>query len=338
MTLKATAMNKRARAIRVAVYNHKGGVGKTTLTINLADALSHLGKKVLLVDSDPQCNLTSYLVDDDVVDSLLDDSDTPKGQTLWAGLKPVVEGSGEPRQILPIEIEKLFLLPGDIRLSEFESLLDSFWVDCAQRRVRGFRGTAALSSMVNDVAQGIDADFVFYDAGPNIGPLNRVILLDCDYFIVPAACDLFSVRALKTLGHTLRDWIGQWDGVKRFAPDGVPLLLGKPKFLGYVPQRFRIYGASMARGHSFYLGQLEKRVFSDIVEPLRKIDPSLADATMSASKLGEVRDMGVLVEEAQKQGVPLSRVKGGNVGMKQNAQETFKQIAERVEQRTSNPS
>ncbi|HEU5069213.1 MAG TPA: ParA family protein [Verrucomicrobiae bacterium] len=82
-------MNNRARAIRVAVYNHKGGVGKTTLTINLADALSRLGKRVLLIDSDPQCNLTSYLVDDDVVDSLLDDSDTAKGQTLWAGLKPV---------------------------------------------------------------------------------------------------------------------------------------------------------------------------------------------------------------------------------------------------------
>jgi hypothetical protein len=45
--------------------------------------------------------------------------------------------------------------------------------------------------------------------------------------------------------------------------------------------------------------------------------------------------MGVLVEEAQKQGVPLSRVKGGNVAMKQNAQATFQQIAERVDQRTS---
>ncbi len=329
-------MNNRGRAIRIAVYNHKGGVGKTTLTINLAYALSCLRKKVLLVDSDPQCNLTSYLVDDDVVDALLDDSDTLKGQTLWSGLKPVVEGSGEPRQIPPIETDGLFLLPGDIRLSEFESLLDSFWVDCAQRRVRGFKGTTALSTLVNDAAEKINADFIFYDAGPNIGPLNRAILLDCDFFIVPAACDLFSVRALKTLGHTLRDWIGQWDNVRRFAPDSAPLLPGKPRFLGYVPQRFRIYGESMSRNHSYYLGQLEKRVFSDVVEPLRKLDPTLADVNMSASKLGEVRDMGVLVEEAQKQGVPLSRVRGGNVGMKQNAQETFKQIAERVDQRTSN--
>jgi cellulose biosynthesis protein BcsQ len=328
-------MNNRARAVRLAVYNHKGGVGKTTLTINLAHALSRLGRKVLLVDSDPQCNLTSYIVDDEVVDSLLDDSDTLKGQTLWSGLKPVVEGTGEPRQISLIETSGLHLLPGDIRLSEFESLLDSFWVDCAQRRVRGFRGTSGLSMLVNQTAQRIDADFVFYDAGPNIGPLNRAILLDCDFFIVPAACDLFSVRALKTLGHTLRDWIVQWDGIKRFAPDGVPILPGKPRFLGYVPQQFRVYGASMSRGHSFYLGQLEKRVFSDIVEPLRKLDPTLAEGSVSSSKLGEVRDFGVLVEDAQKQGLPLSRVKGGNAAMKKNAEATFNQIAERVLQRTN---
>ncbi len=327
-------MNNRARAVRLAVYNHKGGVGKTTLTINLADALSRLGKNVLLVDSDPQCNLTSYLVDDEVVDSLLDGSDTLKGETLWSGLKPVVEGTGNPRRVPMIETSGLFLLPGDIRLSEFESLLDGFWVDCAQRRVRGFRGTSALSGLVNEAAELIEADFVFYDAGPNIGPLNRVLLLDCDFFIVPVACDLFSVRALKTLGHTLRDWISQWEEVKRFAPDGAALLPGMPRFLGYIPQRFRVYGASMSRGHSFYLGQLEKRVFSDIVEPLRKLDPTFAERNVSLSKLGEVRDFGVLVEEAQKQGVPLSRVKGGNATMKRIADLTFQQMAERLTQRT----
>jgi cellulose biosynthesis protein BcsQ len=327
-------MSVRSRAIRLAIYNHKGGVGKTTLTINLANALRQLKQKVLLVDSDPQCNLTSYLVEDEVVDALLDASDTTKGKTLWSGLKPVVEGTGEPRHIPLIETNGLHLMPGDIRLSEFESLLDSFWADCAQRRVRGFRGTAALSSLVNAAAEEVDADFVFYDAGPNIGPLNRVLLLDCDFFIVPAACDLFSVRALKTLGHTLRDWVGQWDGIRRFAPDDVSLLPGRPRFLGYVPQRFRLYGASMVRGHSFYLGQLEKRVFSDIVEPLRKLDATLAEGSLSSFKLGEVRDFGVLVEEAQKQGRPLARVKGGNASLKADAQIVFDQMAKRLVQRT----
>ena len=60
---------------RIALFNHKGGVGKTTLTVNVAMALAAQGKTVLLVDSDPQCNLTSYLIDDEVVDDLLDTSE-----------------------------------------------------------------------------------------------------------------------------------------------------------------------------------------------------------------------------------------------------------------------
>ena len=67
----------------------------------------------------------------------------------------------------------------------------------------------------------------------------------------------------------------------------------------------------MTRDHSFYLGQLERRIQSDIVSPLRELDRTLIAANLGAAKLGEVRDFGVLVELAQKQGVPLARVKGG---------------------------
>ena len=91
----------------------------------------------------------------------------------------------------------------------------------------------------------------------------------------------------------------------------------------------------MTRGHGFYLGQLEKRIFSDIIKPLRKVDPVLADESVAASKLGEVKDLGVLVEEAQSQGVPLVQVKGGNAGMKAAADMLFQKIAERVIERTS---
>ena len=85
---------KKRGPIRLAVFNHKGGVGKTTLTMNLAAALASKGRRVLLVDSDPQCNLTSYLLDDQVVDDLLDQADSEEGQTLWSAVRPVSEATG----------------------------------------------------------------------------------------------------------------------------------------------------------------------------------------------------------------------------------------------------
>ena len=102
----------RHHAKRFAIFNHKGGVGKTTLTVNIAFAVASLGKKVLLVDSDPQCNLTSYLVEESVVDDMLDNSDGASGRTVWSAVKPIVEATGELREIepLPLSRKNLFLL------------------------------------------------------------------------------------------------------------------------------------------------------------------------------------------------------------------------------------
>ena len=60
-----------------------------------------------------------------------------------------------------------------------------------RRRLGGLRATTAIHSLVNRLVDLYNFDFVFYDTGPNIGALNRVLLLDSNYFIVPVACDLF---------------------------------------------------------------------------------------------------------------------------------------------------
>lgn len=333
---RAAVNIERHSATRLAVFNHKGGVGKTTLTVNIAAALAALGNNVLLVDADPQCNLTSYVIDDTVVDDLLDKSDSPSGQTLWSGLKPIVEATGELRAIKAVSLstKRLHLLPGDVRLSEFEAELNGMWAECFQRKLKGFRGTTALSSLINQVVDRERIDFVMYDSGPNIGALTRIVLLDCDYFIVPAACDLFSVRALKTLGHTLSNWIRDWDTISRLAPDGLYLLPGKPKFLGYIPQRFRVYRGQVIAGQSRYLIEIEKHIFSDIVTELRRIDPTLAAGPPSSFRLGQVKDYGQLVPASQQQGVPFKDVDSGKANQARDADATFTAIATKIISRT----
>jgi len=322
-------MTSPRRVPRVAIFNHKGGVGKTTLTVNIAAALALKGKSVLLVDSDPQCNLTSQLFEESVVDSFLEKSDSPTGGTIWSAVKPLVDEGAAVRIVSPYEtnIQKCFIVPGDIQLSQFEIELTDYWTKCKDEGPRGFNGTAALSTLIDGVVNAYKPDYVFYDTGPNIGPLNRAILLDCDYFIIPGACDLFSVRALKTLGHTLCKWIKTWQRIKEFAPKGAKVLQGTPALLGYIPQGFRVYGQTMTRLAAEYRARFEKQLYRDIISPLRKIDPSLAKSAVGDCKLGEVKDFGSLVQLSQQQGVPLWKVYGGVPYQLQEALAAFTEIA-----------
>lgn len=324
----------RSRAKRVVVFNHKGGVGKTTMTLNLAAALARMKRRVLLVDADPQCNLTTYLIASDVVDDLLDHSDDEDGQTLWSAVRPVHDALGDVNVIQPFEsgLKGLYILPGDIRLSEFENDLADFWTECFQRKLRGFRGTNALSSLISAVPGANHFDYVFYDVGPSVGPLSRVVMLDCDYFIVPVACDLFSLRALKTLGYTLVDWVQQWTGISSLAPADAAILPGRPVFLGFVPQGFRVY-RGIAHKQAQYLSRIEKEIYAQIVKPLRDIDPALAEGTMSELRLGQVQHFGALAPTSQEEGVPMFETHGGVGYMKELAFEAYSGIAKRIDSR-----
>src|SRR5215207_7205184 len=102
---------------KIALFNHKGGVGKTTLTINIADALADAGKTVLIVDADPQCNITSFYIDEPASEKLLGESnDNGADATLWSAVKPVVEGRGGIVDIPIWQVGKrpIHLLPGDV--------------------------------------------------------------------------------------------------------------------------------------------------------------------------------------------------------------------------------
>jgi len=321
---------------RIAIFNHKGGVGKTTLTVNVAAALAKQGKRVLLVDSDPQCNLTAYLVEESVVNDLLDHSDLQDGKTLWSAVKPVVDGLGEPKNIKAYEVaERLYLLPGDVRLAEFEQELNSLWAECFQRKSRGFRGTGALSEIVTKTVNQHSIDYVFYDSGPNIGALNRVILLDCDFFIVPAACDLFSLRAITTLGNTLAKWITDWDTISDLAPSTTELLVGRPKLLGFVPQRFRVYRGLPSGQYARFIPLLEKRIQADIVGVLKQIDEALVPASAYPLRMGEIKDFASLASASQTEGVPLFSVTGTPNTQCAEAFAEFTKLADAIVKRTS---
>lgn len=322
--------------VRIALFNHKGGVGKTTITVNLASALSELGKRVLLVDSDPQCNLTAYLVEEAVVNDLLDKSDTETGQTIWSSVSKICEGIGDLKYIRPIELPiGAYLLAGDVRLAEYEQELNSLWAECFRMRSRGIKGTTSLSTLVSHVSAEQNIDYVFYDCGPNIGPLNRIILLDCDYFVIPAACDLFSIRAISTLGQTLKTWIRDWMRIVDLAPEGLDLMSGLPHFIGYIPQRFRVYSGRLTSAYADAIPRIEKTIQNDILNQLASISSEYSKIFPHRLLLGEVKDFSGLVNASLAQGVPLWRANAGTPEQRADARDVFISLASAIIQRTN---
>ncbi|MDB4958195.1 MAG: hypothetical protein JWO36_5764 [Myxococcales bacterium] len=319
----------------LALFNHKGGVGKTTLVVNLAHAFAKAGKKVLLVDSDPQCNLSSFYLPEEQLDELLNNSLLARTETntLWSAIEPVVLGRGEVRKTSGIGVSAgVHLMVGDVLLSQYEEELPTAWTESFARKSRGYDVTCALSRVVRQTAQDIGADLVIYDVGPNVGPLNRTVLLDSDYFATPVHTDLYSLRALSTVGHSLTRWINDWKTVRLLASESdlKRLLFGQPKYLGYISSAYKMYAGGKARSHERWEAMIPERVEERIITPLAGIDRGLL--TGDPSKIGEVKDFHSLAALSQEYGKAIAQLVGiANSGHNANIAtiaDQFRQMAE----------
>ncbi len=328
---------------KLTLFNHKGGVGKTTLSINIAEALADAGHRILLVDADPQCNLTSFYMPEDILEKRLNDSDSDEsgtGGTVWTALKPVVDGRGGVSNVALSKVPgaNIWYLPGDVLLSEYEEVLPEAWTECFARRTRGYDITTALSELVRTKAAEVDAELVFYDVGPNVGALNRVVLLDCDFFITPVASDLFSLRALSTVGRSVAKWITDWETVKGLAStaDKTRLLGGRPHYMGYITSAFKVSsGRNAANPHAEWESKIAPRVRDRIVKDLSALGADLVPAR--SNKIGGVKNFHSLAPEAQKLGVGIGALRGhvnaGHYAQVDEAKAQFNALAKEIQRR-----
>ena len=177
----------------ISMFNHKGGVSKTTTTFNLAWMLASKGKRVLMVDADPQCNLTGVVLglnpqwpddepevdapDDDVESAEFGDTQqaaedfwtTNFERTLYGALKPAFDS--EPRVLEAVDCiavdgrAGLFLLPGHLRLGEYEvSLGIAQELAGSMSVLRNLPG--AIHYLLKETAEALEADYVILDMSP----------------------------------------------------------------------------------------------------------------------------------------------------------------------------
>lgn len=242
--------------ITLALFNNKGGVGKTTLAYHLAYMMARKELRVLAIDLDPQSNLTAAFLDEEKLETLWRERDplprdllTPVYQPLFdfdiipegAGtvadaVRPLQEQTGDISYFDPIQIaDRLYLMPGDLDLSGFEDKLSASWPLGFTGDIGALRVTSAFHRIIQESAARVQADIAIIDVGPNLGAINRAALLAADTVLIPLAAELFSLRGLSNLGPRLREWRDQWQ--KRVLPDApgqIELPRGRMEPIGYV--------------------------------------------------------------------------------------------------------
>ena len=229
----------------ICLFNHKGGVSKTTTAFNLGWKLAEKGHKVLLADCDPQCNLTGMILGFRGIEDLEQIYNQPEANNIRDALSPAFESKPsaiEPAEVFDVEGNtNLYLLAGHIGLSEYETTLG-----VAQELTGSLLPLKNLPGSIRylfDItADKIDADYVIVDMSPSLGPLNQNILTTSDYFIVPLHPDYFSSMALSSLARTLPRW-KQWaemaSRMELLQNANYPFPKCKVKFIGSIVQKYR---------------------------------------------------------------------------------------------------
>ena len=299
----------------ISLFNHKGGVSKTTTAFNLGWALAEKGHRVLLVDADPQCNLTGMTLELSGQDDLQTFYAANPTSNLYDALHPAFGGQPTPiTAAKPVSTRhpELFLLAGHIKVATYEPELSmAHKLLGAMPVLANLPG--AFGVLIRKTATSIGASVVLVDMSPSIGTLNQNIWFHSDYFIVPTSPDYFCLMAINSLGEVLP----LWDQVARSirvqqqtATYHIPEQ--SPKFIGMLSQRYRPRSGRPAAFFQRWIDQITVRVRTFLVPELAKFGGAVSEAEFRAAvtahepyELAQIADFNSLIAQSQEHATPV---------------------------------
>lgn len=302
----------------ISVFNNKGGVGKTTLTYHVGYALSEMGYKVLMIDADPQCNLTIYSLDQDAIHDIWEKEDRfidegfessksslnqvdfksliGQPRSLHFLLKPTEEGTGDLDSLPPpIKLSNsLDIIPGRLTLHLYEDKVAERWAGIYRGDPLAIRTVTKIREITEKYSRQHNYDYVIIDTSPSLGSLNKVIISTVDGFFIPAAPDLFSLYGIKNIGKSLSAWKAEFSVIYQLISEEKrqSFPTNFVSFLGYTIYNAKKYAGvnntwDLAHAHYNYANQIPGTIRQCISPDLRN---HLDEKTLS-TPIGETSVM-----------------------------------------------
>lgn len=296
----------------ISVFNNKGGVGKTTMVWNIADSLARRDKRVLMVDFDPQCNLSIAVLGSERFTETLPTENIPYGKTLRAYLQRFLQSTGD---------FEFFSHVGKATHSGAELLAGDFWLNVYAEQLNlgsdlltgtGIAKYLVLTKLLEDAnrAGHKPFDFAIIDLPPSFGSLVRAALYSSDYYLVPCTSDTFSAYCVGLIGQMFPRFLDDWKvGLERFKDANRHFqrydTYGRPKFAGWIFNGYDVRSKTINRADQVHQEKIRKAVKEHILEN-EKLDHvgSLPDD----GQIGGIEDMNVLVQNSIWQSVPISQL------------------------------
>ena len=289
----------------ITLFNHKGGVCKTTTTYHLGWKLSQKGKKILLVDADSQCNLTLSVIGEDNYEKFFTDNPLNNIKSClsyaWES-KPELIPAADCVKVK--ENDNLFLLPGNFDITEFEVQLGiSFQLGFST--MKNLPGS--FYYLLKKTAEKLNIDYVLVDLNPSLSAINQDFIISSDYFIIPASPDYFSQMAIKSIARILPNWEKWAKQARAFFKDTTyPLPNHTPKFLGYTINDFNIRNGVPATAFRKIINRIDLTITNELIPSLETEKMLLPNEKYNSDYcLAKISTFNTLQAKYQTYGVPV---------------------------------
>ncbi len=297
----------------ISLFNHKGGVSKTTTAFNLGWALADRKKRVLIVDGDPQCNLTGTVLGFDGINDFSDFYKKNPNANISDCLNPIFKATGLPlsaADVTKTTNKNLFLLAGNIELAENETQIAvALSTSAAIPALQNIPGS--ICALLRKTADKHNIDVIIVDMSPSVGALNQCFLMGSDYFIVPTSPDYYCNQAISSLARVLPRWN---EGVRQFRQNTLlyPFPADPPRFCGIISQRYRPRSGNPAYSFQQWIDVIKETVIAEFVPVLATNKMAVSVKEFNASSPGDtpynlanIADFNSLIAQSQKYSTPV---------------------------------